>query len=310
MAPTPVKKLCDKIWRNGEFIPWEDATVHVSAHVVHYGSAVFEGIRAYDCNGRPGIFRLRDHIRRLFDSAKIYRMELRWTIDQVCNACVEAVKVNSFKACYLRPIVYRDAGPMGVNPLKNPVTLDILTWDWGKYLGDDALEKGVDMQISTWARNAPNTTPAMAKAASNYGSGALIKMEALLAGYSEGIALDVNGYLSEGSGENIFVIRDGKLFTPGTSHSILSGITRDTIIKLAGELGIPVVETTLTREQLYIADEMFGVGTAAEVTPIKALDKIQIGNGGRGPITTRIQKAYLDLVQGKSEDKWGFITKV
>lgn len=310
MAQTPVKKLCDKIWRNGEFIPWENATVHVSAHVVHYGSAVFEGIRAYDCNGRPGIFRLRDHIRRLFDSAKIYRMEMRWTIDQVCNACVEAVKVNSFKACYLRPIVYRDAGPMGVNPLKNPVTLDILTWDWGKYLGDDALEKGVDMQISTWSRNAPNTTPAMAKAASNYGSGALIKMEALLAGYSEGIALDVNGYLSEGSGENIFVIRDGKLYTPGTAHSILSGITRDTIIKLAGELGIPVIETTLTREQLYIADEMFGVGTAAEVTPIKALDKITIGNGGRGPITTRIQKAYLDLVQGKSEDKWGFITKV
>jgi len=310
LAIAPPKKLCDKVWRNGEFIPWESATVHVSAHVVHYGSAVFEGIRAYDCGGRPGIFRLKDHIRRLFDSAKIYRMEIGWSQEQVMAACVEAVKVNNFKSCYLRPVAYRDVGPMGVNPLKNPVTLDILTWDWGKYLGEDALEKGVDMQVSTWTRNAPNTTPAMAKAASNYGSGALIKMEALLAGYSEGIALDSNGYLSEGSGENIFLVRDGKLFTPGTSHSILSGITRDTIMRLATDMGITVVECTVTREQLYVADELFGVGTAAEVTPIKALDKIAIGNGGRGPVTARIQKAYLDLVQGRSEDKWGFITKV
>lgn len=306
----PPKKLCEKIWRNGEFIPWDAATVHISAHVVHYGSSVFEGIRAYDVGGRPGVFRLKDHIRRLVDSAKIYRMELKWSVDQIVAACLEAVRVNNFKACYLRPIAYRDCGPMGVNPLKNPVTLDIMTWDWGKYLGDEALEKGVDMQISSWSRNAPNTTPSMAKAGSNYASGALIKMEALVNGYSEGIALDVNGYLSEGSGENIFLVRDGKLYTPGTGHSILGGITRDTVMKLAGEMDIPVTQMTITREQLYIADEIFAVGTAAEVTPIRSLDKVTIGSGSRGPVTTRIQKAYLDLVTGKSEDKWGFISKV
>ncbi len=304
------KKLCNKVWRNGEFINWEDATVHVSAHVIHYASAVFEGIRAYDCGGQAGIFRLKDHIRRLVDSAKIYRMELPWGVDDICNACVAAVKINEFKACYLRPIVYRDAGPMGVNPLKNPVTLDILTWDWGKYLGDEALEQGVDMQISSWNRNAPNTTPAQAKAAANYAGGALIKMEAIANGYVEGLALDVNGLLSEGSGENIFVVRDGRIFTPATGQSILRGITRDTIIKLCGEMSIPVIEGAVTREELYIADEVFAVGTAAEVTPIRSLDRIKIGNGARGPITERIQKTYLDLVCGKGEDKWGFITRV
>jgi branched-chain amino acid aminotransferase len=303
-------KLCEKIWRNGEFIPWEAATVHVSAHVVHYGSAVFEGIRAYDVGGQAGIFRLKEHVRRLFDSAKIYRMELKFTPEQVEKACIEAVRVNNFKACYLRPIAYRDAGPMGVNPLKNPVTLDIMTWHWGAYLGADALEKGVDMQISSWARNRSNTTPAMAKAGANYASGALIKMEAILNGYSEGIALDTNGVLSEGSGENIFVVRDGEVYTPSGGNSILKGITRDTIIKLCGEFGIKVIEGDITREQLYIADEVFGVGTAAEVTPIKSLDKITIGSGTRGPLTEKLQKAYLDLVQGKAKDKWGFITKV
>jgi branched-chain amino acid aminotransferase len=304
------QKLCEKVWRNGEFIPWEAATVHVSAHVVHYGSAVFEGIRAYDVGGQAGIFRLRDHIRRLFDSAKIYRMELKFSREQVENACIEAVRVNNFKACYLRPIAYRDAGPMGVNPLKNPVTLDIMTWHWGAYLGADALEKGVDMQVSTWARNRSNTTPAMAKAGANYASGALIKMEAILNGYSEGIALDTGGMLSEGSGENIFVVRDGEVITPGTGNSILRGITRDTIMKLCGELGIKVTEGDVTREQLYIADEVFAVGTAAEVTPIRSLDKITIGSGSRGPVTEKLQKAYLELVQGKAKDKWGFITKV
>ncbi len=303
-------KLCNKVWRNGEFIDWDKATVHVSAHVIHYASAVFEGIRAYDCGGQPGIFRLKDHIRRLTDSARIYRMEVRWSVDEISAACVAAVKENAFKACYIRPIVYRDAGPMGVNPLKNPVTLDILTWDWGKYLGDEALEKGVDMQISSWSRNAPNTTPAQAKAAANYASGALIKMEAIANGYVEGLALDVNGLLSEGSGENIFVVRDGRIVTPATGNSILRGITRDTIMKLCGELKIPVTEASVTREELYIADEVFAVGTAAEVTPIRSIDKIKIGIGARGPITERIQKSYLDLVQGRSEDKWGFVTMV
>lgn len=303
-------KLCEKIWRNGEFIAWEDATVHVCAHVVHYGSSVFEGIRAYDIGGRAGIFRLKEHIRRLIDSAKIYRMEIKFSQEQLEQACIAAVKENGFKACYLRPLAYRDFGPMGVNPLKNPVTVDIITWHWGAYLGADALEQGVDMQISTWTRNRPNTTPAMAKAGANYASGALIKMEAILNGYSEGIALDNNGLLSEGSGENIFVVRDGKIQTPSGGHSILKGITRDTVIRLATDMGIEVVESNITREQLYIADEVFAVGTAAEVTPVRSLDKIQIGAGKRGPITEKIQTAYLNLVQGKSEDKWGFITPV
>lgn len=309
MSSTP-KALCEKVWRNGEFIAWADATVHISAHVVHYASAVFEGIRAYDVGGQPGIFRLREHIRRLVDSAKIYRMESRYSIDDIMKACVEAVRVNKFKSCYLRPIMYRDAGPMGVNPLKNPVTLDILTWDWGTYLGAEALEKGVEMQVSSWTRNAPNTTPAQAKCAANYGSGALIKMEAILNGYPEGLALDANGYLSEGSGENVFVIRDGVITTPPVANSILSGITRDTIMKLAADFGIRVVEAPIAREALYIADELFAVGTAAEVTPIRALDKIVIGSGVRGPITEKLQKSYLDLVHGRREDKWGFITRV
>lgn len=303
-------KLCNKVWRNGEFINWEDATVHVSAHVIHYASAVFEGIRAYDVGGQAGIFRLPEHSRRLIDSAKIYRMEIPFSAEDVAQACIASVRENGFKSCYLRPVVYRDAGPMGVNPLKNPVTIDILTWEWGAYLGQDALEQGVDMQISSWNRNAPNTTPAQAKAAANYASGALIKMEAIANGYVEGLALDHNGVLSEGSGENIFVVRDGKITTPGTGQSILRGITRDTIIKLCGEMGISVAENTVTREELYIADEVFAVGTAAEVTPIRSIDKIKIGNGARGPITERLQKAYLDLVHGRSEDKWGFITRV
>jgi branched-chain amino acid aminotransferase len=303
-------KLCEKIWRNGEFIAWEDATVHVCAHVLHYGSSVFEGIRAYDVGGQAGIFRLRDHCRRLVDSAKIYRMDLKFTVEQIEQACISAVRENGFKACYIRPLAYRDFGPMGVNPLKNPVTLDIITWHWGAYLGDEALEQGVDMQISTWTRNRPNTTPAMAKAGANYASGALIKMEAITNGYSEGIALGGDGLLSEGSGENIFVVRDGRITTPSGGHSILKGITRDTIIRLCGEMGIEVSEGSLTREQLYIADEVFAVGTAAEVTPIRSLDKIRIGEGKRGPITEKIQQAYLDLVQGRAEDKWGFVTRV
>lgn len=305
-----VKKLSEKIWRNGEFINWEQATVHICTHAMHYGSAVFEGIRAYDMGGKTGIFRLKDHVRRLFDSAKIYRMELKWSVDDVVAACVETVRANKFKACYLRPIVYRDYGPMGVNPLKNPVSLDIITWEWGAYLGAEALEKGVEMQISSWVRNHSNSTPTLAKCAANYASGALIKMEAITNGYSEGIALDVHGFVSEGSGENIFVVRNSVVHTPSIQHGILDGITRDTIITLARDMGFKVIETSITRPQLYTADEIFAVGTAAEVTPIRSIDRIVIGAGSRGPVTTRLQKAYLDLVTGKYEDKWGYITPV
>lgn len=303
-------ELCKKIWRNGEFIDWKDATVHVCAHAMHYGSSVFEGIRAYDVGNQAGIFRLSEHVRRLIDSAKIYRMDIKFSQEELEKACIDSVRENDFNECYIRPLVYRDYGPMGVNPLGNPVTVDIITWKWGAYLGAEALEQGVDMQISSWTRNRPNTTPAMAKCGANYASGALIKMEAIGNGYAEGIALDANGLLSEGSGENIFMIREGQIYTPTGGNSILKGITRDTIIRIAKDLGYEIVESAITREQLYIADEVFGVGTAAEVTPIRSLDKIQIGSGKRGPVTEKIQTAYLDLVKGKSEDKWGFITRV
>ncbi|MCA8939035.1 MAG: branched-chain amino acid transaminase [Planctomycetes bacterium] len=303
-------KLCDEIWMNGEWVKWENASLHVSAHVIHYGSAVFEGIRAYSVKGKANIFRLDEHNRRLHDSAKIYRMNLPYSLEETKQAMIESVKRNGFSECYIRPVVYRGAGPMGVNPLRNPVDTFIMTWKWGAYLGAEALEQGVDMQISSWTRNAPNTTPAFAKCGSNYASGALIKMEAIENGYSEGIALDHNGLISEGSGENIFVIRDGVIHTTPIGNSILGGITRDTIIKMAREEGFEVRETAMPREFLYIADEIFAVGTAAEVTPIRSIDKIQIGIGKRGPVTEKLQTKYLAYVKGEVEDKHGWRTVV
>lgn len=305
-----MNKLCDKIWMNGEWVNWEDAKIHVSAHALHYGSAVFEGIRAYDVGGRANVFRLDEHNRRLHDSAKIYRMEMKWSLEETKAAMVEAIRINGFSECYIRPVVYRGFGKMGVNPLNNSVDMFIMTWKWPAYLGPEALENGVDMQISSWTRNRPNTTPAFAKSASNYASGSLIKMEALVNGYVEGIALDANGIVSEGSGENIFVVRDGVLFTTPIGNSILGGITRDTIMKLAREMGLEVRETAMPREFLYIADEVFAVGTAAEVTPIRSLDKITIGIGKRGPVTTKLQKRYLDVVKGVVADTWGWRTVV
>ncbi len=305
-----MKRLCDKIWMDGEWVDYNNATLHVSAHALHYGSAVFEGIRAYEVKGQANIFRLDEHNKRLHDSAKIYRMSLPYSLEETKEAMIEAVRVNDFRSCYIRPVAYRGCGPMGVNPLGNPVNLFIMTWEWGAYLGKEALEEGVDMQVSSWTRNAPNTTPAFAKCASNYASGSLIKMEAIENGYAEGIALDHNGVLSEGSGENIFVVRDGKLYTTPIGNSILGGITRDTIITLAQEEGLEVRETALPREFLYIADEIFAVGTAAEVTPIRSLDKISIGSGRRGPITEKLQTRYLDVVHGREQDRWGWRTAV
>jgi len=304
MTPT------ERIWHNGRLIPWAEAKIHVLSHVVSYGSSVFEGIRCYETQQGPAIFRLRDHMRRMVDSAKIYRMPLPYSLEQLCEASVEIVQVNKLKSCYIRPIALRGYGGIGVMPSNNPTEVFLACWEWGKYLGDEALAAGVDVCVSSWTRIAPNTLPALAKAGANYMNSQLIRMEAAENGYSEGIALDSNGYVSEGSGENLFVVRDGKIYTPPLATSVLPGITRDTVVTLAGELGLPVVESIIPREMLYIADEVFFTGTAAEVTPIRSVDKVTVGAGRRGPITERLQKAFFEIVEGKAGDKHGWLTPV
>ena len=299
-----------KIWMNGTLVDWKDATIHVASHVVHYGSAVFEGARCYATPKGSACFRLDAHMRRLQQSAKIYRME--YPLDQRGweSAVLETIRANAMKSCYIRPIVYRGYEALGVNPFPCPVQASILLWEWGAYLGQEALENGVDVKVSTWARMAPNTLPAMAKSASNYANSSLIKMEAITEGYAEGIALDVFGNVSEGSGQNIFVVRDGALYTPPLGSSILGGITRDSIMTIARDLGFAVAETTLPRESLYLADEAFFVGTAAEVTPIRSVDKIQVGAGRRGPVTQAIQQAFFDIINGEAPDAHGWLTYV
>ena len=299
-----------KIWMNGKLVEWKDATIHIGSHVIHYGSGVFEGARCYATKRGSACFRLDDHMRRLMHSAKIYRMEYPLDLAGWREAVFETIRVNDMKACYIRPLIYRGYDTLGVNPLQNPVDAAILVWEWGAYLGQDALERGVDMKISTWARMAPNTLPAMAKSTANYANSALIKMEALADGYSEGIALDVSGYVSEGSGQNIFLVRDGALYTPPIGASILGGITRDTIIALARDLGFSVTETNLPRESLYIADEVFVVGTAAEVTPVRSIDKIVVGPGRRGPVTDALQRAFFDVINGEVPDRHRWLTFV
>ena len=303
-------KPTDKIWHNGRLISWDDAKIHVLSHVVSYGSSVFEGIRCYATASGPAIFRLPEHMRRLSDSAHIYRMALPYSQQELCDAAVELVRVNNLDACYVRPIVLRGYGDVGVLPTGNPIETYLACWEWGKYLGDEALAQGVDVCISSWARMAPNTLPALAKAGANYMNSQLIRMEAAVNGYAEGIALDEAGYVSEGSGENIFVIRDGKMLTPPLGASVLPGITRDSIVKLAESLGIPVVESLVPRELLYIADEVFFTGTAAEVTPIRSVDRIQIGKGHRGPITELLQTEFFGIVHGTKPDKFGWLTPV
>jgi len=304
MTPT------EKIWHNGRFIAWDDARIHVLSHVVSYGSSVFEGVRCYETLSGPAIFRLKEHTRRLFDSAKVYRIDVPFTHEELAHAQIELVRVNQLRSCYIRPIILRGYGNMGVLPFGNPTEVYMACWEWGKYLGDEALAQGVDVCVSSWTRIAPNTLPALAKAAGNYMNSQLIRMQAHLDGYAEAIALDDSGRVSEGSGENIFVVRDGKLHTPPLGSSVLPGITRDSIATLARGLDIPVVETPIPREMLYIADEIFFTGTAAEVTPIRSVDKIQVGSGRRGPITERIQKAFFDIVSGRSEDRHGWLTPV
>jgi branched-chain amino acid aminotransferase len=301
----------EKIWHNGRFIPWEEATIHVLSHVVSYGSSIFEGIRCYATPSGPAVFRLKEHVRRMLDSAKIYRMDnLGYSASQLADAMLELVRLNRMESCYIRPIVIRAYGEMGVNPLKNPIDVYIACWEWGKYLGEEALAEGVDVCVSSWTRIAPNTLPALAKAGANYMNSQLMKMEALANGYSEGIALDSAGYVSEGSGENIFVVRDGKIHTPPLGASVLPGITRDSVLTLARELDIPLVETIIPREMLYIADEVFFSGTAAEITPIRSIDRISIGKGRRGPIAEKLQKEFFAIVTGTRPDRHGWLTAV
>ena len=293
-------KISPKVWKNGEFINWEDARIHVMSHVVNYGSSVFEGIRCYETSKGSAVFRLTDHMQRLVNSAKIYRMDSPFSRADFCNATVELIKQSGLESCYIRPIVFRgldeEKPAFGVNPFPNPIESYIAIWQWGKYLGEEALESGIDVCVSSWTRITSNSMPAMAKAGANYMNSQLIKMEALLGGFSEGIALDDRGYVSEGSGENIFVVNNGRLITPPLGASILPGITRDSVVQIAREMGIEVVEAQVQRAALYLADEAFFTGTAAEITPIRSVDRITVGQGKRGPITKRLQDEFFKII--------------
>jgi len=304
----PIPKS-EKIWHNGKLIPWDDAKIHVLSHVVNYGSSLFEGIRCYELPSGPAIFRLAEHMQRLVNSAKIYRMTLPYSRQELERAAVEVVRVNGMRHCYLRPIALRGYGEIGVHPHGTPIDVYIACWDWGKYLGPDA-DQGVDVCVSSWNRMAPNTLPAMAKASANYMNAQLIRMEAEINGYAEGIALDARGFLSEGSGENVFVVTGGKLLTPPLSASVLPGITRDSVLTLCRELNLPAQEQDIPREMLYLADEVFFCGTAAEITPLRSIDRIPVGSGKRGPITEQLQKEFFAIVEGKRSDRHGWLTPV
>jgi branched-chain amino acid aminotransferase len=300
----PVKKV-DKIWMNGNLINWDDAKIHILSHVIHYGSSWFEGIRCYNTKKGSAIFRLDAHLRRLYDSCKIYRAEIPYTKQQIEQAVKETIRANNLKACYIRPIVYRGYGEVGVNPTGCPVDVSIAVWEWGAYLGSEALEKGIDVCVSSWHRAAPNTFPTIAKSGGNYLNSQLIKLEAIAGGYVEGIAMDVTGNISEGSGENIFLVRDKTIFTPPIAAALLPGVTRSSVVTLAKDLGYTVVEMTIPREMLFTAEEIFFTGTAAEITPIRSVDRIQIGEGKPGPITKDLQRAFFDVVkEGNDKHNW------
>jgi len=298
------------IWFDGEFVPWADAKVHVLSHAMHYGSSVFEGIRCYDTPSGPAVFRLDEHVARMFRSCKIYRMDIFFSPEAVGEAIKGTVVENGLSGCYIRPLVFRGFGELGVTPQTCPVQMIIAAWEWGAYLGKEALEQGVDVGVSSWRRMAPDTFPAMAKAGGHYTNSQLIRMEAAMHGYAEGIALDINGYACEGSGENLFMVRDGVLYTPPLYASVLPGITRDCVLVLAEEAGIEVRESLISREMLYMADELFFSGTAAEISPIRSVDQITVGCGSRGPVTEAIQSAFFAIVNGEAEDRFGWLTPV
>jgi branched-chain amino acid aminotransferase len=299
-----------KIWFNGKIVDWKDANLHVLSHVVHYGSSVFEGIRCYNTKKGPAIFRLQEHVQRLINSGKIYRMDIPYSVEQICQAIIDIVKINGLKQCYIRPVAFRGYGELGVYPMNCPVETVIAAWPWGKYLGEEAIEKGVEVGVSSWRRMAPDTMPNMAKAGSNYMNSQLAKMESITNGYDEGIMLDYQGMVSEGSGENIFVVLDEIIYTPPISSSLLSGLTRDAVITLAGDMNLEIRQEPIPREMLYISDEVFLTGTAAEVTPVRSVDKIVVGNGCRGEITRKIQDAFFDVVNGENEDHNKWLTSV
>jgi branched-chain amino acid aminotransferase len=307
-------RICDFVWHDGEFIKWNDARVHVMSHVLHYGSSIFEGIRCYSTKRGPAVFRLPEHMQRLLNSAKIYRMDHPWTLAQLNEGAIELVRRSGMDQCYIRPILFRSLDEehpaFGVNPFPNPLACYIGAWDWGKYLGDEAIEQGVDVCVSTWNRLTPNSMPAMAKSGANYMNSQLIKMEALLNGFAEGIALDDRGYVSEGSGENIFMVAGDVVLTPPLSSSILPGITRDSVIQICQELGITIKERTIQRAALYVADELFFSGTAAEITPIRSVDRITVGKGGRGQITEKIQRAFFEITKGERKAPGDWLTYV
>ncbi|MBC7235989.1 MAG: branched-chain amino acid transaminase [Chloroflexi bacterium] len=298
------------IWFDGEFVPWDEAKVHVLSHALHYGSSVFEGIRCYATESGPAVFCLPQHIRRMYNSCKIYRIDVPYTPDQISQAILDTIRKNGLRSCYIRPLIFRGYEQLGVEPRTCPVNVVIAVWEWGAYLGPEALERGVDVGVSSWRRMAPDTTPAMAKVGGHYTNSQLIRMEAAEHGYAEGIALDIAGYVSEGSGENIFVVLDGVLYTPPVSASVLPGITRNCVITLARDLGYEVRQQLIPRELLYVADELFFTGTAAEVTPIRSVDHIVIGPGRRGPITTKLQNEFFKIVSGKVQDRYRWLTPV
>ena len=299
-----------KIWRDGELVNWADATIHVMSHVVHYGSSVFEGIRCYETPAGGAIFRLRDHMRRLHDSCTIYRMPMRWSVDELMQAAVDTVAGNELRACYLRPVAVRTGQQMGFYPIGVPVETFIIAYRWGSYLGQEALVNGVDVAVSSWRRAAPDTFPTLAKAGGNYLSSQLSKAQAKLDGYAEGIMLDAFGFVSEGSGENLFLVRDNVLFTSPVAAGILNGITRDSVMRIARDLGYEVREQNIPREMLYVADELFFTGTAAELTPIRSVDRIEIGSGKPGPVTLEVQKRYMAIVKGGVPDEYRWLTPV